>query len=85
MYIVEYIFVACLREFGSVTLRDEKGNAWNVSTTGSWIPDIFPRNERQLFFEKERYCFRSRSVIKQKPIYLISPSFDDMEKIPTGG
>ena len=82
---MNWIFVACLREYGSVTLRDEEGNGWQVSTTGTWIPDIFPRDERQLFFEKPRFCFRTRSTIITKPIYLISPGFDDMERMPHGG
>ena len=81
----EWIFVACLREYGSVTLRDDNGNSWSVNTTGVWIPDIFPRDERQLYFEKARYCFRTRGMITCKPIFLISPSFDDMEKMPHGG
>lgn len=83
---MDYIFVACDSKFGSITLIGPiSGRTWSITKQGSWILDEFPRNEKFLDIECERYCFRTRRMIKQKPIFLSTPDFDQLMSMPNGG
>lgn len=80
---MDYIFVATDSQTGSKIIKGPiTGKDWLVTPQGNWILDEFERDERVLKLEVERYCFRLRSMIKTK-IYLTTPSFDQMELMPT--
>lgn len=80
---MNYIFVAVDSQAGNRQITGPiTRKSWLVKPQGSWIADEFERDDKALKLELERYCFRTRSMIKVK-VYLVSPSYEQMEMMPT--
>lgn len=81
---MNYIFVATETAVGEkVIIGPKTGKRWQVTPQGSWVLDEFERTERYLLgLDITRYCSKTRSMIETK-IYLVDPSFDQMETMPT--
>lgn len=80
---MDYIFVATETQVGSKIIKGPiTGKEWLVTPKGNWIADEFERTDRWLLMDIPRYCFKTRTMINTK-ICLISPSWDQMELMPT--
>ena len=82
---MDYIFVACESIIGSKVIKGPiTGNEWLITPQGNWIADEFERTDKYLKLDIKRWCSRTRSLVDTK-IYLVEPSFDQMESMPIGG
>lgn len=83
---MNYILVATESVAGSIKITGPiTGKDWLVTPQGTWIADEFERNDKQLLnLGLTRYCRRLRKQIETK-IFLIEPSFQQMESMPIGG
>lgn len=80
---MDYIFVATDSQAGSKVIHGPiTGKDWLVTPQGSWIADEFDRTDKVLNIELYRYCIRERQMIRTY-IYLLNPSWRDMEQMPT--
>lgn len=82
---MDYIFVAVPTRYGRVKIVGPiTGIEWQIRPRGTWIADEFERDERTVNIEVTRYCFKSRSFIKEKPIFIARPSVKDLDEMPGG-
>lgn len=82
---MNYILVATESRVGNITITGPiTGKHWVVTPKGSWIADEFERDDKVLHLDLKRFCKKQNRFIPTK-IFLIEPSYKQMESIPIGG
>lgn len=57
------------------------GIEYEITPSGTWIADEFPRTDKILDIELFRFCFRTRTLVQTK-IFILEPSWMQMESMP---